>query len=71
MAGMFRLQVDTDPENMLPSDHPVRVRNEDFANTFGNGDLLVVGLTAADDVLSPGRGIDPSGRRCRSTSAAI
>ena len=34
-AQIVRIKTDTDPENMLPSDDPVRVRNEQLADEFG------------------------------------
>ncbi|MEM9466733.1 MAG: MMPL family transporter [Actinomycetota bacterium] len=50
-VGFVRLDVDTDPENMLPADDPVRVRNAELADTFGAGPMIVVGLFG--DVLTP------------------
>ena len=45
MAGLFVfVQIDTDPENMLASDAPVRVRNAELRATFGTNEMLVVGL---------------------------
>ena len=44
-ALMVRIEVDTDPENMLPSDHPVRELNQQMRADFGggkSGDLLVM-----------------------------
>lgn len=52
-AGLFvRLQVDTDPENMLPSDHPVRDSNAELRERFGTGDVVVLALIDDDGVLS-------------------
>lgn len=42
--GFLRVEVDTDPENMLPTDDPVRVRNALMADEFGSTPLLVVGV---------------------------
>lgn len=42
--GFLRLQVDTDPENMLPSDDPVRIRNAVLEAELGAGPIIVVGL---------------------------
>ncbi len=42
--GFLRLQVDTDPENMLPSDDPVRVRNAELRDDLGVHPMIVVGL---------------------------
>ncbi len=48
-AGLtVRLQVDTDPENMLPGDHPVRALNAEIRDTFGAHDMIVVGVVADD-----------------------
>ena len=49
--GFARLEVDTDPENMLPGDDPVRLLNAELEETFGAGPMIVVGLFG--DVLSP------------------
>ncbi len=38
------VQVDTDPENMLPADEPVRVFHNDRKKTFALHDMLVVGV---------------------------
>ena len=46
------IEVDTDPENMLPGDHPVRERNAEVRAAFGAHDLVVVGVVA-DDVRTP------------------
>jgi predicted RND superfamily exporter protein len=46
--GSLRLDIDTDPENMLPGDEPVRVRNEQLREQFGTGPLLAVGIVADD-----------------------
>lgn len=42
--GFLRLSVDTDPENMLPADDPVRVRNAVLADQLGVHPTIVVGL---------------------------
>lgn len=56
MLAMFvRVQIDTDPENMLAADTPVRVENRELRATFGGGDLIVVGLFADDTVLTADR----------------
>ncbi len=54
-VGFVRLNVDTDPENMLPADHAVRVRNAELKDTFGAGPMIVVGIFG--DVLTV-EGID-------------
>lgn len=56
MLAMFvRVQIDTDPENMLAADTPVRVENRELRETFGGGDLIVVGLFAEESVLTAER----------------
>jgi len=53
-AVMFvRIDIDTDPENMLPADAPVRLRNADMRETFGTGDMIVVGLFADERLVTP------------------
>jgi predicted RND superfamily exporter protein len=50
------VQVDTDPENMLPSDEPVRVFHRDMKSEFTLYDMLVVGVVngkAPDYVFNP------------------
>jgi len=39
-----RIKVDTDPENMLPSDAPVRVFNREMKKEFAIYDLIVLGI---------------------------
>ena len=39
-----QLRVDTDPENMLPADDPVRVRHDRMKEEFGLHDMIVVGV---------------------------
>ncbi len=51
-ALTVRLEVDTDPENMLPADHPVRELNADIRDDFGAHDMIVLGVIA-DDVRTP------------------
>lgn len=53
LGTMFvRVSVDTDPENMLPSDNHVRVLNTELRDTFGTGDMIVVGVFADSDLVS-------------------
>jgi uncharacterized protein len=50
------VQVDTDPENMLPDDEPVRVFNNAMKTEFALYDMLVVGIVndqAPDYVFNP------------------
>ncbi len=42
--GFVRLSVDTDPENMLPADDPVRLRNAALEADFGVGPSIAIGL---------------------------
>jgi predicted RND superfamily exporter protein len=44
-VGFLRVAVDTDPENMLSSSHPVRVLNADVREQFGIGDMIAVGFS--------------------------
>jgi hypothetical protein len=43
-AMLFRIQVDTDPENMLPEDQPDRVFHNQVEDTFSLNDAIVVGV---------------------------
>ena len=43
-ASFVFVQIDTDPENMLADDAPVRVANAELRELFGSNQLLVVGL---------------------------
>ncbi len=43
-ASFVFVQIDTDPENMLAEDAPVRVANAELRELFGSNQLLVVGL---------------------------
>ncbi|MCP3854919.1 MAG: MMPL family transporter [Actinomycetia bacterium] len=53
-AALFvRITIDTDPENMLPADSPVRVRNADLRETFGTGEMIVVGVFSEGSVVNP------------------
>jgi predicted RND superfamily exporter protein len=46
-----RVQVDTDPENMLPVDAPVRVLNEEIRETFDARDMVVVGVFSEESLV--------------------
>jgi predicted RND superfamily exporter protein len=48
-ALMFRITVDTDPENMLPGDQPDRVFHNHVENTFALYDAIVVGIVNEAD----------------------
>jgi hydrophobe/amphiphile efflux-3 (HAE3) family protein len=52
-ALMVRVEIDTDPENMLPSDDPVRVLNRSMREDFGTRDMIVLGIVDEGGVLSP------------------
>ncbi|MFT6268816.1 MAG: putative RND superfamily exporter protein [Alphaproteobacteria bacterium] len=46
-----RIQIDTDPENMLDADHPARVFHNDIKTRFAMYDAIVVGVVnTADDL---------------------
>ena len=51
-AIVLRVDVDTDPENMLPSDDPVRVLNRSIQSDFGTRDMIVLGIVNDDGVLT-------------------
>ena len=54
LVGMLRVEVDTDPQNMLPADDEVRVRNDSLREAFGTGPMIVVGIVGAPgDASSP------------------
>lgn len=46
--GLQPLKVDTDPENMLAADEPVRVYHNEMKAEFGLNDLIVVGVVAPE-----------------------
>ncbi|MEM9711973.1 MAG: MMPL family transporter, partial [Actinomycetota bacterium] len=59
LAGaMVFIEVDTDPENMLPGDHPVRVLNADIEERFAGNETIVVGIGAADGALTSAPELD-------------
>ena len=43
-AAILRVDVNTDPEDMLPSDDPARVFNHSIKNDFGSRDLVFLGI---------------------------
>ena len=53
-ALIYRAEIDTDPENMLPSDNPVRVLNRSMRADFGTRDMLVVGVVDQGGVVTGG-----------------
>lgn len=46
-------RIDTDPENMLPADEPVRVQNEEIKEAFNLQEFLVVGIVHPETVFTP------------------
>ena len=52
-AAFVRISIDTDPENMLAADAPVRLRNADMRETFGTGDMIVVGVFSGERLVNP------------------
>ena len=52
-ALMVRVQIDTDPENMLPTDDPVRVLNDSIRQDFGTKDVIALGIVDEGGVLRP------------------
>lgn len=52
-ALIVRIQIDTDPENMLPGDDPVRVLNESMREDFGVRPMIALGIIDEDGVLTP------------------
>ena len=52
-AATVRIEIDTDPENMLPSDDPVRVLNERIRDDFGTRNMIVLGIVDEGGVLTP------------------
>tara|TARA_R110001583_G_scaffold167425_2_gene320215 strand:+ start:507 stop:3059 length:2553 start_codon:yes stop_codon:yes gene_type:complete len=50
MAAMMpNIQIDTDPENMLPSSDPARVFHNEIKQTFSMYDSIIVGAVANDE----------------------
>ncbi len=52
-AATVLVKIDTDPENMLPSDDPVRVLNQSIREDFGTRDMIVLGVVDEGGVLTP------------------
>ena len=48
-----RIQIDTDPENMLEADQPDRVLYDQIKDEFGINDLIVVGIIDEDGIFRP------------------
>lgn len=55
MVPMLQIveRIDTDPENMLPADEPVRVQHTAIKDSFGLNDFLVVGIVHPETVFTP------------------
>ena len=49
VAWIPRIRIDTDPENMLPADEPVRVHHARVEEDFGLHDYIVVGIVRDDE----------------------
>jgi predicted RND superfamily exporter protein/outer membrane lipoprotein-sorting protein len=47
-AQIPRIRIDTDPENMLPADEPVRIHHHEVKETFGLHDYVVLGIVRSD-----------------------
>ena len=52
-AQFPKMHIDTDPENMLPHDEPVRVFHDQVKEAFGLNDFLVVGIVDEGGVFTP------------------
>ncbi|MCK4373000.1 MAG: MMPL family transporter, partial [candidate division Zixibacteria bacterium] len=53
-AAQFpRIKIDTDPENMLAADAPVRVFEHEMKETFGLSDFLAVGVVDEENAFRP------------------
>lgn len=50
---MVRVKIDTDPENMLPGDDPVRVLNQSMREDFGVRPMIALGIVDEDGILTP------------------
>jgi hypothetical protein len=48
-----RMRIDTDPENMLRQEEPVRVFHRQVKETFGIKELLVLGIVRQDGIFKP------------------
>ncbi|MBX2803207.1 MAG: MMPL family transporter [Myxococcales bacterium] len=55
LAALFStsVRIDTDPQNMLPVDHEVRVRNAEMRQRFATHEMIVVGIVDLDGVATP------------------
>ncbi|HEX5131439.1 MAG TPA: RND transporter, partial [Candidatus Krumholzibacteria bacterium] len=48
-----KIKIDTDPENMLPADEPVRVIHKNVEAAFNLNDFLVLGVVDERTVFTP------------------
>jgi hypothetical protein len=50
-ASQFpRIKIDTDPENMLREDEPIRVLHQKVKRDFGINELIVLGIVREDGI---------------------
>ena len=74
-ALIYLADIDADPENMLPSDDPVRLLNRSMRADFGTRDMLVVGIVdqggvvTGEHLAAAARLIDEIGRLDRIVAA--
>jgi len=52
MSLIATAKIDTDPENRLPSDDPVRVLNHSIRTDFGTSDMIALGIINESGVLT-------------------
>ena len=56
LAQFPKIKIDTDPENMLPAEHPARITHHEFKEEFALHDTIVVGVvddSSPDGVFTP------------------
>ena len=53
VAQLPRIQIDTDPENMLPADNQARIFHNQARETFAMHDAIVVGAVNNDGIYTP------------------
>ncbi|MFB6345188.1 MAG: hypothetical protein ABEK50_05360, partial [bacterium] len=49
VAAMPWIKINTDPEDMLPEDHPVRVQNDQLKKDFFLNDIVAIAIEAPDN----------------------
>ena len=52
MLGLTRVGVDNAVEVWFPSDDPALLDYQDFLGTFGNDEVVVIGVHSADGIVS-------------------